>query len=71
MGKTTRTQIIFYVDSDEEKAKLLREAKRFGVTLTEYLNRGLKIGLPVVKKTLRKAQQEERSITEKTSVDLK
>lgn len=70
MGKTTRTQIIFYVDNDEEKAKLLREAKRAGVTLTEYINRALRVGRPVVKKTLHKARQEEEHITEKTKVDL-
>jgi hypothetical protein len=66
----TKTQVTFYVEP-EEKAKLMRDAKRFGLTLTELLNRGLRVGLPVVNKALRKAQIEERFImTEKTKVNL-
>jgi len=63
-------KVIFYVDTPEEKDRLLREAKRFGVTMTEYLNSALKIGLPVVKRTLDKAKKEQEHVTEKTKVDL-
>jgi len=41
-----------------------------GVTVTELVTRALKIGLPVVKKSLRKAHEQERSITEKTKISL-
>ncbi len=63
---TNKARVTLFVDTVEEREKLNREAKRFGLSLTEYLNRGLKVGLPVVKKALRKAQQEQKSITEKT-----
>jgi hypothetical protein len=66
MSRGTRQQVIFYVDSKDDREKLMRDAKRLGVTMTELITRSLKIGLPIVKKSLRKAQQEERSITEKT-----
>jgi len=70
MGTTTRIPVVFYVDTKEDKEKLLRDAKRLHVTLTELVTSGLKVGLPVVKKSLRKAQQEQRSITEKTKVSV-
>jgi hypothetical protein len=64
-----KARLTVFVDG-EEKARLLRDAKRSGVTLTEYINRALKIGLPVVRKTLRKAKKDEEHITEKTVAGL-
>jgi len=70
MADDVKVPVTFYA-TKSEKQKFLRDAGRLHVTLTEFLTSGLQIGLPVVRKTLRKARRDQQSVTEKTKVSLK
>jgi len=55
-----KVQVVFYVNTVEDRDRLNKQASKLGVNLTVLINKALKVGLPIVVNSLREADRVQR-----------
>ena len=57
-----KIQVAFYVNTVKDRDRLVKQASKLGITLTVLINKSLKVGLPIVVKSLREADRVQRGV---------